>query len=112
MAKQKEAFSDATPVKDMKHVVSPSYEDYAQWCEHPITRYVATAFYMHAIQLKKAYVDASWYTNEPNPLELMQYRTMARGYDAFAYTKKEELDNLVATFMNDQADYVLPKEAH
>lgn len=61
----------------------PHPEDFAAWCEHPVTRFVAAAW-AHAAQAQcEAWMRESWGTGNADPLALLELRTRADAYTAF-----------------------------
>ena len=64
----------------------PSPEDFAAWCDHPVTRFVATAFRDAALVQKQAWTDASWKAGKADALQLAELRTRADAYNAMFQT--------------------------
>ncbi len=68
----------------------PHPEDFAAWCEHPVTRFVARAFEAAAIKQRETWVDNSWTGGEAEPELLLELRTRADAYMAFMETGRDE----------------------
>ena len=77
------------PRPDFK-AAPPHPEDFAVWCEHPVTRFVAAAMQAAAIKQKAAWVDASWGSGQASELWLSTLRARADAYMAFLETGLEE----------------------
>lgn len=65
---------------------APHPEDFAAWCEHPVTRFVAAAFLSAAKKQQEAWIAGSWLTGEAPPMLLNELRTRADAYNAFLET--------------------------
>lgn len=80
------------PKPDPK-AIAPSETDWAQWCEHPITRWVAAAWQKSAEKQKQAWLRESWSFQEPSHLALATYRARADAYMAFLQTGLENYES-------------------
>lgn len=61
----------------------PHPEDFAAWCEHPVTRFVAAAW-AHAAQAQcEAWMRESWQTGLADLNKLIELKTRADAYNAF-----------------------------
>lgn len=67
-------------------VILPDPEDFAQWCEHPMTRFVATAFAAAAEAQRRAWLARSWEHGEADQNKLTELRTRADAYLALLQT--------------------------
>ena len=71
----------------------PSLEDYAAWCEHPVTRWVAAHRYNAAERLRKAWEMASWGGGDANPDMLREYRATADAYISFCTMTRDDYES-------------------
>lgn len=69
---------------------APHPEDFAAWCEHPVTRFVAAAYATSAKKQAEAWMAASWTCGEANPLLLMELRSRADAYNTLLETPLEQ----------------------
>lgn len=67
----------------------PSDEEFAAWCEHPVTRFVAACHAKAAEQQREAWSSASWGNGHADPNALIELRTRADAYMAFLETPLE-----------------------
>ncbi len=90
MTKKNETrLSKATPKIDTNCQI-PDYEDFAVWCEHPVTIFVATALKNYSEQLKQDWLTASWEGGISDPLTLSKLSSFASAYAAFAESGKDD----------------------
>jgi hypothetical protein len=82
------------PKPDPKALI-PHPEDFAAWCEHPITRFMATAWQRGAELQQLAWVETSWRKGNADPLELNTLRTRADAYMAFLETGLNDYAKLI-----------------
>lgn len=73
----------------------PHPEDWDAWCQHPITRFVASAMQRSAELQREAWSAASWGQGSCDPLLLNTYRTRADAYMAFLETGLESYAKLI-----------------
>lgn len=73
----------------------PHPEDWDAWTQHPITRFVATAFYAAAEHQREAWFDLSWTGGNADADELTRLRTRADAYMAFLETTLGEYAKLI-----------------
>ena len=85
----------ARPKPDPK-ATSPSPEDWAQWCEHPITRFVALAWEAAALKQRDEWVTNSWNSGEPDQLVLIELRARADAYMAFLETGLDDYERILS----------------
>lgn len=69
---------------------APHPEEWDAWCQHPITRFVATAMQAAAALQRDAWFARSWGNGECDPLTLAELRTRADAYMAFLETGLEQ----------------------
>ena len=65
---------------------APDAQDFAAWCEHPVTQWVAACWQTAANRQREAWVQVSWDQGSNDPLTLMELRTRADAYMAFLET--------------------------
>lgn len=75
----------------------PHPEDWAAWCEHPVTRFVATAHKLCAELQRDEWTRVSWTGGHADPLALTELRTRADAYMAFLETTLETYAKLIET---------------
>lgn len=68
------------------NVNTPHPEDWAAWCEHPCTRFVANAMEVAAEMQLSEWVRKSWQKREADPMVLIELQTRADAYRAFLET--------------------------
>jgi hypothetical protein len=72
----------------------PTVDEFATWCEHPVTRWVAAAYAASAEQNKQQWLAATWNDDlvPPEKLALMrvEYFTRADAYKSFLATAWED----------------------
>lgn len=93
------AAEDQRPVtpKPVAKPQVPHPEDFAAWCAHPVTEFVATVW-MHAAQAQmEAWIRASWDAGAADPAKLIELRTRADAYSAFTETGLEQYATLLET---------------
>ncbi len=73
----------------------PDPEDFAVWCEHPITRFVATVWQIASEAQRDEWTALSWGTGVADPLILTELRTRADAYRAFLETGLEQYAKLI-----------------
>lgn len=96
MSAQVQPIRPPTPKADAQAQV-PHPEDFAAWCEHPVTRFVAAAW-MHAAQAQcEAWMAASWSQGVADPAKLIELRTRADAYSAFTETGLDQYAALLET---------------
>ena len=88
-------FADVVPVPDHNYVV-PDDEDFAQWAQHPITRFVAACFEIAANKNREQWEELSWMQGNCEATTLVELRTRADAYLAFSQTKKEDYEQLIS----------------
>lgn len=86
-----------TPRPDARGVLIPTAEEFAAWCAHPITRFVASAMQQAAEQQRDAWFARSWGDGQADPLALIELRTRADAYMAFLETGLEQYAALLET---------------
>lgn len=79
-------------VPELSDASEPSDEEFAAWCRHPVTRYVATAFKIMAEEEKQVWTNTVW-NNAGSEFELhatlISAKSRARAYEIFISAKKE-----------------------
>lgn len=65
----------------------PSREDFEQWRDNPVTRWVFAALKTAADENKELWVMQSWEERKLDPLELSDLRVRADAYMAMAETE-------------------------
>ena len=75
----------------------PHAEDFAAWCENPVTRFVARAFERAANKQREAWTEETWVTGVAEPESLAVYRARADAYMAFLETGLERYVELTET---------------
>ena len=88
-------FANYVPLPDPNCAI-PDDEDFAQWCEHPITRFVASAYQRAAEKQREEWMQISWEQNRTDPLLLTELRTREDAYNAFLQTVKEGYVNVIS----------------
>lgn len=82
---------------NLTEVSPPSDEEFAQWCENPVTMFVATAFKKMAEDEKQRWLDAVWHaptaTPDVNRL-LSEAKVRSEAYKIFITAKKEHYVNI------------------
>jgi len=73
------------PKPDPKALI-PHPEDFAAWCEHPVTRFVASVWAKAALKQRDAWTEMSWESGQVDPIALTELRTRADAYRAFLET--------------------------
>lgn len=68
---------------------APSPEDFAAWCDHPVTRFVAAVYLNAAHDCRVAWDQSSWVEGGGDPELLAELRVRADCYNAFAQTTLE-----------------------
>lgn len=84
----------ALPKPDPRALV-PHPDDFDAWCEHPVTRFIATAFEAAALKQRETWTEASWGTGEADPAQLNTLRTRADAYMAFLETGLNDYAKLI-----------------
>jgi len=79
---------EARPKPD-RLAVTPHAEDFAAWCEHPVTRFVAGAFEQSAHAQRDAWTEMSWRAGQLDPIKHAELRARADAYMAFLETGLE-----------------------
>lgn len=69
---------------------APHPDDFAAWCEHPVTRFVAAAYQISATKQAEHWMAASWTGGEPDRVLLTELRARADAYQAFLETGLEQ----------------------
>jgi hypothetical protein len=69
---------------------TPTEDEFATWCEDPVTRFVTTAFLRMAEEQRRAWEAASWLGGEANEKLLIELRTRADAYAAIYQTTWEQ----------------------
>lgn len=80
-------FSHSRPLPNSANV--PHAEDFAAWCEHPCTRYVAAAYERAALAQRDDWLKKSWSSAELDPTERATLMARADAYSAFLETGLE-----------------------
>lgn len=68
----------------------PTEDEFAAWCEHPVTRFVATAYANAAQAQQDEWLKVSWSNQELDPMAHKELRTRADAYEAFLETGLSE----------------------
>jgi len=76
---------------------TPHPEDFAAWCEHPCTRFVAAAFEAAAAANRDAWLSASWGTGKADQETLTKLQARADAYMAFLETGLNDYAKLLET---------------
>jgi hypothetical protein len=84
-----ERFREATP-EPPKFDFTPSYEEFAAWCRHPVTSYVAQALMAISERYKTEWSDHAWGTGTIDPLMLSRYRAYSDAYASFSQSKRDD----------------------
>lgn len=77
-------FTGARPLPRADHVPQP--EEFAAWCEHPVTRYVAAAHAAAAELQRHQWLKMSWSAEPLNEVARAELRARADAYRAFYET--------------------------
>lgn len=80
-------FSLSRPLPNSALVPDP--EDFAAWCEHPTTRYVAAAYERAALAQREDWLKKSWSSADLDPIERATLMARADAYSAFLETGLE-----------------------
>lgn len=88
-------FAKATPVVDY-NINVPHDEDFAAWCEHPVTKFVAVCFEKASDKNREQWEELSWIQGNSNPETLLELRTRADAYRAFLETTKESYEHIIS----------------
>ncbi len=78
-----------TPKPDSKALI-PHPDDWESWCQHPVTRFVATAYANAAQAQQDVWMALSWGSGQCDPVKLIEYRARADAYNAFLETTLEQ----------------------
>jgi hypothetical protein len=93
---------DPVPRPDFK-AAPPTDEEFAAWCEHPVTQFVATAYYKATDKQREEWVRSTWNTSKADGQALAEKRleltTRADAYRAFLETNHAAYMKMVT---NDQ----------
>lgn len=87
-------FADVLPVPDHNYII-PDDEDFAAWCEHPTTRFVAACFEKASEKNRELWEEISWIQGNCEATKLVELRTRADAYLAFLQTTKENYANII-----------------
>ena len=87
-------FANATPVIDHNTPI-PHDEDFAAWCAHPVTKFVAICFERAAEKNRELWEELSWAQGTADPEKLLELRTRADAYLAFIQTTKESYEHII-----------------
>ena len=71
----------ATPKPESRLI--PTEEEFAAWCEHPVTRFVAASHANKAEDCKKEWVGRSWRDGVADQVILAELRARADTFSAF-----------------------------
>ena len=82
-------FKDAVP-EPPKFEFTPSYEEFAAWCRHPVTSYVAKALNAISERYKTEWADDVWISGQADPIVLNRYRAYADAYASFSQSKRDD----------------------
>ncbi len=82
------------PKPDPRALV-PHPDDFDAWCEHPVTRFVATAMERRALRTRDAWIAASWGGGVCDPNYLIELRGRA---DALMTLLEAELSDYAKQF--------------
>jgi hypothetical protein len=79
----------------------PSQDEFAAWCEHPVTRFVAQGWLEAAMRQRAAWSEHTWMSPigpqaEDLQLLLVELRTRADAYMAFLESSLDDYVKLVA----------------
>jgi len=83
-----------TPRPDANPVI-PDQIEFAEWCEHPITKFVASAFLRAAEAQQDEWTQLSWNSGQVDPLALRELKARADAYSAFLETTREQYVNIL-----------------
>ncbi len=78
-----------TPKPD-PNALTPHPDDWEAWCAHPVTRFVAAAYFNAAQEQREAWLNVSWGAGQCDPIKLLEWRARADAYMAFLETTLEE----------------------
>lgn len=73
----------------------PTADEFAAWCEHPVTRFVAKAYEAAAEKQREEWIKVSWGGGKMDPLLHTELRTRADAYMAFLETGIDDYRGLV-----------------
>lgn len=71
---------------------TPTDEQFAEWCQNPVTRYVASAFKQMIEDEKYIWANMTWNSPKPDPdvnRTLVAAKATAKAYEIFITAKKE-----------------------
>lgn len=85
-----EDFRLAKPVPSRRKYV-PTPEEWAAWCDHPVTQWVAAAYEAQAARCREAWTAASWANGLADPLLLKELRTRADNFEAFTQSDYKDI---------------------
>lgn len=80
-----------------ERAMRPHPDDWAAWCAHPVTRFVATAMLRSALAQRDAWFDISWTGGNADPAALAVLHTRADAYMALLETPLESYAKLIET---------------
>ncbi len=89
-----ERFKDAVP-EPTAFTFVPTYDEFAAWCRHPVTGYVATAMNEIADRYQKEWAQLSWDQGTCDPLILTRYKAFAEAYRSFSLSKRDDYVNIL-----------------
>lgn len=75
-----------TPSPQPPTAVGPTAEEFEEWCENPVTRFVAHAYRIGADACALKWSQSSWTAGQCDPALLAELRTRADAYEAFLHT--------------------------
>lgn len=90
------AFLGATP-KPYHGPITPTAEEFAAWCEQPVTRWVAACYSDWAENMRQTWLRDSWDSGSATPELLLELRVRADCYRAFLETDHERYTHVAAT---------------
>lgn len=87
-------YADVTP-KANPSINTPHEEDFAAWCLHPVTQWVALAHKLRAEDLREQWINYSWEYGKADPEKLLELKVEAVVNLQFLETKKEDYEQRI-----------------
>lgn len=84
-----ERIKEAVP-EHPKFEFTPTYEEYAAWCRHPVTGFVALAMLNLSESFKREWLVCSWGDGAPDPLMLARFKAYSDAYLSFTQSKRDD----------------------
>lgn len=78
-----------------KTVEIPTGDEFASWCHHPVTQFVAHCHQVAADKQKDAWEEISWNAGSANLELLIELKTRADAYLAFLQTRREQYVDII-----------------